>query len=324
MEKASLNNLLGIICSVFDAYSAVLFLPGQDPEVFHPAAVFSLGDKVQTDSSILPGQGLVGWIIRNRRPLLINNFDQKRSRLGYYPPGEEVRIKAFMGCALRREEGALCLDSMRTHSFSQKDQKILELFAGLVSDIRFESKGPETICEEEQLYRSLNLLHGLRIKFPKWTMFLKHYLDVVSSATGFENCFLAVRDEHGEGYFLEGSSESVFVDHTTARRKFPIGSGLIGWVFNNHSPVFLEKEGDDQATTPLFGKNVEERPWQSACCLPLSIYGKTRGVLVLTGKGKPQVSEQKRLFMDMTADYLAMFLENLYMKNRLTERPSSS
>ena len=63
------KHILSIVCSVFDAYSAVLFLPDEEGEAHYLSAAFSLGDKISPDVSILPGRGLVGWIIRNRQPM---------------------------------------------------------------------------------------------------------------------------------------------------------------------------------------------------------------------------------------------------------------
>ena len=91
------KHVLSIVCSVFDAYSAVLFLPCENGEEHQLTAHFSLGDKIAADTQAEPGRGLVGWIIRNRQPLLVPNFDQRQSNLGYYRDGEEASIKAFMG-----------------------------------------------------------------------------------------------------------------------------------------------------------------------------------------------------------------------------------
>ena len=67
------KHILSIVCSVFDAYSVVLFLPDEEGEAHHLEAAFSLGERVASNASVLPGKGLVGWIIRNRQPLLVPN-----------------------------------------------------------------------------------------------------------------------------------------------------------------------------------------------------------------------------------------------------------
>ena len=59
------QHILSIVCSVFDAYSAVLFLPSENGEEHYLAASFSLGEGVEQGAMLSSGS-LVDWIIRNR------------------------------------------------------------------------------------------------------------------------------------------------------------------------------------------------------------------------------------------------------------------
>jgi len=114
------EQLLAIVGNVFDAYSAVLFLPEADGDLCRAVASFSLGDALDRDAVIAPGQGLVGWIIREGKPLVISNFDQRRGVLGYYRGGEEERIRSFMGYPVAATGGALCVDSRKTYTLGEK------------------------------------------------------------------------------------------------------------------------------------------------------------------------------------------------------------
>ena len=60
------QHILSIVCSVFDAYSAVLFLPSENGEEHYLAASFSLGEGVEQGAMLSSGS-LVDWIIRNRQ-----------------------------------------------------------------------------------------------------------------------------------------------------------------------------------------------------------------------------------------------------------------
>ncbi|WP_029895181.1 GAF domain-containing protein [Desulfohalovibrio reitneri] len=309
------QHLLGIICNVFDAHSAVLFLP-EGKEEFGLQAFFSLSDRVRCGARIAPGQGLAGWIIRNRKPLLINNFDQKRGVLGYYEPGEEASIRAFMGCPLDNGEGALCLDSKRTYSFSDKDQKILHQFAQLISGFNRDICRMQSDFEQHRYYRALETIFALREKHLRWSSFLESLLGILAETTGMGCCFLAVRDDTGSGYFLEGATCDPFQGNVE-RNAFSMNSGTIGWVFKHNSPVFAG--GREKASkTALFGKEVATAPFNSLTCLPLLVHKKTRGVLVLADERPRCVDDGLRTFLEMAASNVSLFLENLYLKNRLT------
>ncbi len=312
-HDASLENLTQIVGNIFDAYSVAMFLPRD--ESFALTASFSLGDSIAAGTKITPGQGLVGWIIRNRKPLLVRRFDQTRSFLGYYQQGEEERIKAFMGCPVPHLGGALCVDSKTTHSFGEKDQKILSQFASLVSMIRGCGNETEYTRQTSCLFNYLQMLPKLREKFPRWSSFLKHFLVLLAQSSAFPYCFLAVRDEWGKSYLLEGWNEKGFVDASCIHDKFKIGSGVVGWTFKHQQAVFTEDAVSSEGVS-LFGRDVGPQ-MKSVMCLPLVVHKKTRGVLVLADEEARDIDTTLKGFAGTIADYLALFLENLYFKNQI-------
>jgi len=309
-----LDRILALVCSVFDGYSAVLFLRGKGEE-HNLASCFSLGDSIQPGTVIAPGAGLVGWIIKNQQPLLINKFDRNVGCLGYYPAEGESKIKAFMGVHLPSNDGVLCVDSKKTYSFSDKDQKILYQFAQLIEDVRAGICRVDLNAKSIDYYKYLALVHSLRANFPKWGIFLEKLLDILSQATGFRYCFIAARDEVGQGYFVEGLSEDILPDLDFSTHKFNMDSGLMGWVFKHGTSVF-SGEQDGPTDLPLFGKEFSSVNFKSVICLPLVAHRKTRGVLVLADSHSIFINEEMRAFVQMIGDYLGLFLENLYLKSR--------
>lgn len=309
-----LDRILGLVCSVFDGYSAVLFLEGGKGDYFL-ASCFSLGDSIKPDTIIKPGAGLVGWIVKNSKPLLINKFDRNVGCLGYYPAEGESKIKAFMGTHLPGGGGVLCIDSKKTYSFSDKDQKILYQFGQLIEDIRTGICKADDSARSMDYYKYLTLVHSLRAKFPKWRIFLEKLLDILSQATGFHYCFMAARDEVGQGYFVEGLSRDFLPEVDFSVHKFNMDTGLVGWVFKHGTSVFSGQQ-DGPAGLPLFGKEFSSLHFKSVICLPLVVHRKTRGVLVMADSGSIYIDGEMKLFVQMIGDYLGLFLENLYLKSR--------
>ncbi len=323
-DKYFMDRILGLICSVFDAYSAVLFLEdGQGG--YKLAALFSLGNSIQKETYLEPGQGLVGWIIRNNQPLLVNDFDRAGDCLGYYPPETESKIKAFMGCPLQDGQGVLCLDSKKSYSFSAKDQKILHQFVQLLQSLQ-DTIWTQNISEQERnYYLCLQLISSLRNKNLKWSTFLQNLLQGVAEYTNFSHCFLTARDEYGQNFFLEGWNRPIFNNQDEHHQKFSTSGGLIGWVFRNHSFVSTADRDSKANRTPLFEKQGDSWIFPSVICVPLVVHMRTRGVLVLASENYQFVSEDLKNFLLLVGDYLALFLENLYLKNRLKQRqPQSS
>ena len=313
------NHIQGILCNVFDAYSSVLFLPYRKNQ-YYLASYFSLGDNITDDNIIEPGQGLIGWIIRNNQPILINNFDRESYCLGYYSKESESKIKAFMGCPLQNGEGALALDSNKAYSFSPKDQKILHQFVQLLENLHYDFSQISYNEQEKNYYVFLQLIRTLRQKQPRWPKFLDKFLQSLSEYTNFAYCFFAARDKNGTGYYLDGWNRSIFSNSEEHNHYFDINSGLIGWVFKNNSMVSTADQISGNPGIPIFEKKLKQPDFQSVICLPLIVNMRTRGVLVLADTENKNISHELQNFLYLVNDYLALFLENLYLKNKLRKQ----
>lgn len=310
------KQVLSIICSVFDAHSAVLFLPEEEGDACRLADAFTLGEAIPQEVVIRPGGSLVGWIISTRTPMLEPNLDQLRSNLnlGYYDDGVEASIKAFMGCPVPGG-GALCVDSKRQYSFSDKDQKILQLFAELIARLQVSRGGQELSGDIPRYFAELGVIQDLRFRYRRWPRFLENFLRTVRDATGFDYCAFASIEASGDRYCVEAESARLLLTDG-APLCLPVGSGIVGMAFLNDQPVFAESSGGNPVSA-LFGK-VEGMPeFQTAVCLPVVVNKSTRGVLCLAHTESAEINEGMRSFVRQAVDHLALFLENLYLRTRL-------
>ncbi len=309
-----IKQILGLVCSVFDAYSAVLFLRQRQTADYALASCFSLGDSIDLNCVVQSGHGIVGSMLVSNQPLLISNFERKSSRLEYYDLNNDPNVKAFMGCVLPNQSGILCLDSKRTFAFTEKDQKILHLFADLIYS---RHKGYVQAAEamaDSRYYHCLQLIQNLRRRMTKWDGFLENLLMILSEATGFEYCFLSIMDERGAQYYLEGVNRPFFRGNADIR--FAAGNGLLGWVYNNNQAIFLDNR-ESGSPSPLFGKNFKTPDFKSIICLPLNYQKSTTGVLGFAHEQGMCIDDSLKSFSEMAAAYLELFLENLFLKSRV-------
>lgn len=320
MQQSRLDRVLALLCSVLEAYSAVLFLPveGGERKECRPAASFSLGNLLDPEAEIVEGRGLVGWILRTGEPLLVSNFDRRRGGLGYYAAGdEEEQIKAFMGCALPGGAGVLCVDSKRQYSFSEKDRKILHLFSTLVAELQAEAEADEGRRAVARYYAALRTIYELRREHTRWKDFLGNFLDLMAVMTGRPYALLCTRDAVGETYMVEGENTPLLLRGPNPP-SFPMSHGVVGWVFRNNAPVMSDGP-DGLPDAPLVGRNLDIPRFQSVIAMPLIIQRKTRGVLCLACDTPMEPDEAGNDFIRMAAEHLALFLENLYVKCRLRD-----
>lgn len=306
------KHVLDIICSIFDAHTAALFLPGQEGEAHNLAAWFSLGDNINEDAVIRPGEGIAGWILLNREPLVICPFDQHEGALGYYHSGEREGIKAFMGAPIPTG-GVVCVDSKRQFSFSDKDSKILQLFAELLAMQQTMSVN-NLSTDIARYFANLSLIQNLRFRYLRWPVFLQNFLNTMVAATQLEYAAFASLEGSGNAFLVEVESTPVLLQDANPLR-MPVGSGITGWVFHNGQPVFTDGQSGQSAA--IFGKLPGFPDFRSAICLPVIVNKSTCGVLSLASSQTIDIDESMRSFVHQAVDHLALFLETLYLKNRL-------
>ncbi len=313
-EHPFLKHITGCVCSVFEGYSSVLFLRDDKCE-YRIASYFSLGNNIDAASKVIEGRGIVGWILKNKKLLVINDFSRENRVLSYYKMDVD-NIKCFMGVPLKEGKGVLCVDSKKSYTFTHKDQKILFQFAQLIDDFLKDREGLDECMAVKNYYNGLKLICSLKEKYPRWDHYLVQLLKLLSMYTGFLHCIFLSRDERGTGYFLEKSNTTIKGLEGLEGKRFPINSGLIGWVFKNHQPIIVNEEGP-RPLGALFGKNLQGDSFQTIVCLPLVVNLKTRGVLVLLDRDKRGVTEPLSEFFQLLTCHLSLFLENLYLKNKL-------
>ncbi|SBV94302.1 GAF domain protein [uncultured delta proteobacterium] len=321
MHRNVYTHTLGTLCSVLDAYSTVLFLadpPFRGGTVFRLAGKFSLGDFIDPAAVIEPGKGLVGWIAKNNAPLLVPNFDQRKNHLGYYKENEELRIKAFMGCSLPDGQGVLCVDSKRQYSFSDKDQKLLHLFAQLIAEQSANFGKGKTLHTIGEYYSALKEVYTLRRRHSRWADFLREFLGLMVSATGCDYGVFCYNDTAANQYVVEGETAPLVWKPRMQAPAFSVNSGAIGWVCRNGEALFSNAPGG-MPESSLFGKGVTTPQFQTVMALPLQMQRKTRGVLCLAKESPLPITEDTQDFVRMASEHLALFLENLYIKCRLRD-----
>lgn len=317
LNLGCLRHLLSIIANSFDAYSTVLFLPDASG-VHRMAAYFSLGDDLVEGIAVEPGKGIVGWVLRNNQPLLINNFEMQSESLGYYSGRSESVVKAFMGCPLMDGQGVLCVDSKKSYSFSTKDQKILHQFSEFISKLQMDSCQLQSSRADFRYYQALQKIQELRQQFPLWSAYLKHFLQILAGTTRIEHAVLAVRDEFGQNFTIEGWTEAFPLKPSSKVERYPFGSGLVGWVFKNEKPIFSADTESGHTGSTLFARDIIGS-WvlHTVICLPLTVHKRTRAVLILADQKAREPDREMRVFLRLVTEYLEFFLENLYLKNQV-------
>ena len=308
------NTLLALVRTTFDAHSAVLFLPDQSGN--YTVALSSTDNEPSVQEvTIAPGKGLVGWILRHKQPVIVNNLDMRHTYLGYSDENDEGAISAFMGCHIP-EGGALCVDSVRPRAYTEEDQLLLHRFARHLAR-QVHSAG--LACDAEDLRRyftRLEQLSELSAQNPHWRDYLGACLRLMGESREFEYVAFATAQEGGSTYTVEGENTPLLITED-GMPELPLTSGgLDSRVFRNEEPVHAEG-ADGSPRTPLIAKQPGEPNCKSVMCLPVHLNKVTCGVLCFAGLNPRCLSLNLRTVTKIAVTYLEQYLEMLSLRHRL-------
>lgn len=311
-EHSSNDRLLSVVCDTLGVHSALLFLPDEDGAYVAAAACTAKPSPIQ--ASIAPGRGLVGWILRNRQPLILNSFDARLSTLGYYEYEMEESITAFMGVPLTNG-GVLCVDATADdRNFSTRDQQLLQRFASLVEDQSEKLDEEQNNASIRRYFETIEKIQTLREESLPWRGYLQQMLKLLLESTDYDYAALAMRPEDAQFFVIEAESEP-FLLAEDAPETFPLGSGLVGWVFTEELPIFAD--GIETGAGPLFGKLPQDPMFKRAICLPVVHSRTVCGALILASQEAQPIPDGLRSFATMAARELGSYLETLYLRHRV-------
>lgn len=308
--KNPVESILALAASVFDAYSVVLFEAPRNGQGSQIMAAYSQGDHIDQNAVIQPGKGLAGWILRNRSPIVVGSIDENQAYLGYYKEDWEPDICSFLGCPLP-DGGILCVDSCQRHAFSPEKQKLVAVFADMISQVQgMESHGDDGSVK---YLRAMSRLAELRQNYPGWKSYLAKVFPVLLETTGFTYAAFASRVEGSSTYIMEGEYPPLLLSDQKPN-EFSIHNDIIGWVFRNEEAVYSD---GFSGSTPVFGKRDDIPAFGCTVCLPVTVNRSTCGVLCLAMEEARSIPDELKVFLRLTTDDLSRLLELLSLRYRL-------
>ncbi len=307
------------ISMIFGAHAVLVF--AQDEIGRYSLRHFECAKEIFVKGQRLDqGQGLAGWILKNRQSVIVNDFNTSQSHIGYYSDTRfEQGLTAFMGCCF--DTGILCVDTKRGN-FNDQDLDLLHLFAGIISSQLDDAK-KEAEDDARTYFTHFERIQELRNTNPKWQNYLPQFLELLAKTTNFDHVsFATVADQNSTNFNIEAESSLLLLDEGMPKT-MPLSGALTGWVFRNQVPVHTEGL-DGSLTAPLYGKFKNIPQFQAVICLPIKINNSTTAVLCF-GSVEPQhIPQVMRSYVRMAADELVKFLENLYLRYSLNSMKSKA
>lgn len=313
LVRNPIESILTLAASVFNAYSVVLFEVAGEGQKAQMLAAYSQGSHLDQNATIIPGRGLVGWILRNNSPIVIGTIDETHAYLGYYEESWEPDICSFLGCPLS-DGGILCIDSRERHAFTPEKQRLISVFADMLAQAKkFSQQEGNTPAKDDRFLAALGAMAELRRHYSGWKNYIRQMLPILVEASGFSYAAFASRPEGSSNYIVEGETPTLLLKDG-APMELSLHSGLIGWVLRNEEALFSD---GGSGPMPLYGKRDDVPDFEAVLCIPVRMEKVLCGVLCLASAEKRAIGDDLRTFASLAADDLGRLLEVLALRYRL-------
>ncbi len=248
-QLSPIDHLLSTVANSLDAHTSALFLthPGNRLRLvsFH-----SLSNKVKKAAIIKKGQGPVGWVMREQRPVNICRFTKGARNIGIY--GDDVDIKSLIAVPLPSELGVLMADSKTRLKFTDKHLNILISFGQCAVHL----------LQAARLKAENSLLRRLLLWDPQGPNEFENAVRELMATLSMENCIL-LRRVHDKGFFriatIFGQVSKEYTS-TVMGKRFSLDSGVGGWIFRHSKDILLRRFGSDPDRSFLIERGEEIEP----------------------------------------------------------------
>ncbi len=241
-QSSSLDDHVRMVANVYDAHTAALFIRSAHSDVMELVARESLSRHFVQGCTIRPGEGLLGWVAKERRRLHVTRFDRDTRTLGIYTT--DVKIRALLAAPLPEGRGVLMVDSRNRHAFPEKKQKILDDFAAVALDLWEARRCAMTL----EFYRDFNrIVLGRRMSLMGCIISLSRLLglDTVVAATSVHN---------SGKYTVEKVWRRGRNSDRWTGRQFSINEGYTGWFFRKGISLVMKDFRGDAHKSFLLGE----------------------------------------------------------------------
>lgn len=235
MEK-KINSFIELISNIMEAYTVILFLADEkNKSVLHLSSYCSLSRSLKNKCTIVSGEGIVGWVLKENKPVLASHFDKRdATTLKFYKKDEN--IKSLLTIPLPEKYGVLYVDSKKSYIFTEEKEKILMQMSNvLFSVLKSEKEIKEKKLLEFLLTLSLNANELLSSNVNK-NIFVEDFLNFFCDRLYLNSVIFVIEDEAVYWCSIlkkKSNFEKIKYD-------FFDKYGFAGWVLKNKKELYLD------------------------------------------------------------------------------------
>jgi two-component system cell cycle response regulator len=317
-----LFDILDLLKRTIHPHSCVLYLitPEGDSmkikEIFAPES-----DNINYGSSIRPGEGIIGWVAKDKKPVMLLEHNRSISGIDYYTRDEG--IMSFLSVpVLHGDEllGVLCIDSLEKQAFSEEHKKLLGIVAQQIIDTIESADTRQKAHSQANKYAALVVASNKLSSTIHLEEILQITLDFSKVVIDFEYGAIAIYDEISRACSIKPKG---FVGEGTEGfigKSFYLEEGMVGWVMRTQRKAYCVKDFKDrEKKQPIFSPQITIKDVRSILCIPLFHKNKLVGSFTLMSKKKELFTEHEVEIFSILANQIAVSLDNAKMYQKVEE-----
>ncbi|TAK02676.1 MAG: diguanylate cyclase [Candidatus Manganitrophaceae bacterium] len=303
-----LEHLLGLIlASRMQAHRAVFLSLDREKEYLWIQAARGRQEPLGIDrQKIIPlGEGIIGWIAREKRVISIADLQNQKGPLDY-DDGSVAPHSLLAMPVLDRDlfEGLLCIDSLADHAFSAQDEEVVRLMAEEIVTVLTYYRDQQRMSQRTRVYSALleiskNL--GSRLD-------LNHRLEITADSAkeiiDYDRCFIFLV-ERGERRMTVKAVKGY--DPTIVDYNFALTNGLLSIIVKNRQVLLFSQVPSQRTKHKIFPDTCKINiDCQSFLGLPLIIEDRVIGVVLFLSEQENAFTTYDRHVLSILCNHVAI------------------
>ncbi|GAB4468221.1 MAG: GAF domain-containing protein [Armatimonadaceae bacterium] len=286
-----------------------LFNDGRDTLILRASTDTAITDKNGKNIQLQVGEGLTGWVAREKRHVAISAEAWSDERFKYIPELHEERFQSLLSVPLIWRGDCIGVVNVRTqapYEYTQTQVQLLSSIAGQVAGAIAASRRYRS-AEKRALHLSTVAEVSRTITS---NLYLEEILQLVVASTAqtmnFKVVGLFLVDEDKQELVLKAIQSSA--REYASKPNLPVGEGVAGRALRSGRVVTVldvRKEPDYR-----FSELAEKEGLVSLACVPLKVRQKTIGVLNCYTERPHDFTEDEISVLSTLGNQVAVAIEN--------------
>ncbi len=318
MLDVELMDMVTLISNSLNTFTSCLFLVEQETGKLKISAVHSLSNHISNNLSLDIGQGMIGWIASNQKPLNIAKYRWDKKHFQMYRKDES--INSFLGVPVLNGDkllGVLCVDSKKQYVFTTKIQKIVLGFANQISLILKRYDVLEREKSRSEYYERLFYFCRELSNFKEDSEFYNTVISLSCEILGADFCIISLLDKVKNVWKIRAGNG--YLSEFQKKRTFPLNQGLSSVTLKEEKPLLIPSLNISKDRSFAFCKDEPKWMLKSYIGVKLEIKGEIIGLLHFISKKSNQFAKEDVEIAGILAKQTTVSMQNNQLFQRVNE-----